>query len=115
VVPGLLEATSYELGTCLRISLFGVFMSAAYRHTIAIPEGLALVEAEQAVRSIGDTYLVAQRLGVEQAATLIDAGKNAFSATHSVLLTTAAGLIGVLVVQVVFMLASYREKGAAKA
>lgn len=89
-------------------------MSAAYRHAIAIPEGLALDEAEQAVRSIGDTYLVAQRLGVERAATLIDAGKEAFSATPSVLLSTAAGLIGALAVLVFFMLASHRENGAVR-
>ncbi|WP_421590729.1 MFS transporter [Shinella sp. M27] len=111
---GSLEATSYELGTGLGISLFGVFMSAAYRHAIAVPEGLALDEAEQATRSIGDTYLVAHRLGVERAATLIDAGKDAFSATHSVLLSTAAGVIGILTVLVFFMLASYREKEATR-
>lgn len=111
---GSLEATSYELGTGLGISLFGVFMSAAYRRAIAIPEELALDEAEQAVRSIGDTYLVAQRLGVARAATLIDAGKVAFSTTHSVLLSTAAGLIRVLAVLVFFMLASYRENGAVR-
>ncbi|WP_280519028.1 MFS transporter [Shinella curvata] len=110
---GSLEATSYELGTGLGISLFGVFMSAAYRHAIAIPEGLTLEEAGEATRSIGDTYLVARRLGMEQGAPLIEAGKDAFSSTHSVLLSTAAGLIGVLAVLVFFMLASYRDKEAA--
>ncbi len=110
---GSLEATSYELGTGLGISLFGVFMSAAYRHAIVIPEGLTSVEAESATRSIGDTYLVAHRLGVEQGALLIEAGKEAFSATHSVLLSTAAGLIGVLAVLVFVMLASYRDTAAA--
>jgi DHA2 family multidrug resistance protein-like MFS transporter len=110
---GSLEATSYELGTGLGISLFGVFMSAAYRHAITIPQGLAPEEAEQAVRSIGDTYLVTQQLGFEQGAALIEAGKEAFSSTHSVLLSAASGLIGALAILVFFMLASYREKGTA--
>lgn len=111
---GSLEATSYELGTGLGISLFGVFISAAYRHAIVIPEGLGSDDAEQAVLSIGDTYLVSHRLAAEQGAALIDAGKTAFTATHSILLSIAAGLIGVLAVVVFFMLASYRERATVR-
>lgn len=54
-----------------------------------------------------------QQLGFEQGAALIEAGKEAFSSTHSVLLSTASGLIGALAILVFFMLASYREKGTA--
>lgn len=111
---GSLEATGYELGTGLGITLFGVFMSAVYRHTVALPEGLAAGDAEQAARSIGDTYLVSHRLAGEQGASLIEAGKAAFTATHSVLLSTSAGLIGALAVLVFFMLASYRGNDVAR-
>ncbi|MFN4154997.1 MAG: MFS transporter [Paracoccaceae bacterium] len=110
---GSLEATSYELGTGLGITLFGVFMAGIFGRTIALPEGLPPELAVQAARSIGDSYLVAQKLTEGPAAALIAAGKAAFSTTHAVLLTTSAGLIGVLAVVVFFLLASYRDKGGA--
>jgi len=110
---GSLEATGYELGTGIGITLFGVFMSSVYGHTMEVPPGLAQPLADQAARSIGDTYLVAGQLAEEHGAALIEAGKAAFSATHSVLLSTASSLIGLLGVVVFFMLKSYRSKGGA--
>ena len=110
---GSLEATGYELGTGIGITLFGVFMSSVYGHTMELPPGLAQPLADQAARSIGDTYLVAGQLAEEHGAALIEAGKAAFSATHSVLLSTASSLIGLLGVVVFFMLKSYRSKGGA--
>ncbi|UPA27417.1 MFS transporter [Shinella oryzae] len=110
---GSLEATGYELGTGIGITVFGVFMSAVFGHTVVVPAGLSPEQAAQAVESIGDTYLVAQQLSPEQAEALVSAGKAAFTATHSVLLSTSAGLIGALAVLVLFMLAGYREKGGA--
>ncbi len=56
---GSLEATGYELGTGLGITLFGVFMSAVFSRNIVLPSGLAAEQAEQAARSIGDVYLIA--------------------------------------------------------
>ncbi len=106
---GSLESTGYELGTGLGITLFGVFMSAVFGHMIELPSGLAPGVGEQAMRSIGDTYLAAQQLGGGEAAALIDAGKTAFAKTHSVLLSIAASLIGALSVVVFFMLGSYRR------
>ena len=106
---GSLEATGYELGTGLGITLFGVFMSAVYERNFElhseIPEGLA----QQAARSIGDSYLVAHQLVADQGSEVIAAGKAAFSMTHSVLLMTAAVLIGMLAVLVFFLLAGSRK------
>lgn len=109
---GSLEATSYELGTGLGITLFGVFMSGIFGRTITLPADLPPELAVQAARSIGDSYLVAQQLADGPAAALIAAGKAAFSTTHAVLLTTSAGLIGGLAIVVFFLLASYRETGS---
>lgn len=106
---GSLEATGYELGTGLGITLFGVFMSTVFGHMIELPAGLSPTLGEQAMRSIGDTYLAALQLGDGPAATLIEAGKAAFAETHSVLLSTAASLIGVLSVAVFFMLTGYHD------
>ncbi|KQN75215.1 MFS transporter [Devosia sp. Leaf64] len=105
---GSLEATGYELGTGLGITLFGVFISSVYARSMTLPADLPATLADDASRSIGDTYLVAQSLPEDQATALIDAGKAAFTATHSVLLSTAAGLIFCLSVLVFFMLAKYR-------
>lgn len=110
---GSLEATAYELGTGLGITFFGVFMSSVFRHSIVLDAELAAPLAERAVRSIGDSYLVAKGLAEPQASALIEAAKAAFSATHSTLLLTSAAMVGVLAVVVFFMLSGYRKAEAA--
>ena len=112
---GSLEATSYELGTGLGITLFGVFMSSAFGRAMQSPPELSPDLARQAARSIGDTYLVAARLSADQGAALIAAGKAAFTTTHTVLLSTSAAMIGMLAIVVFFLLASYRDARAADA
>lgn len=107
---GSLEATAYELGTGLGITFFGVFMSDAFSRAILLPSTLAEPQRESAMRSIGDSYLVAQTLAAPQAAELIEAAKAAFSTTHSTLLMTSAGLTGCLAVLVFIMLGSYRKE-----
>ena len=109
---GALEATAYELGTGLGITFFGVFMSSVYGHTIGLPRELAAPLAERAVRSIGDSYLVAAELPAEQASALIEAAKAAFSSTHSVLLSTSAVVIGVLGLVVFRLFKGYRGQSA---
>ena len=105
---GSLEATGYELGSGLGITLFGVFLSVVFGHHLALPEGLPQGLADQASRSIGDVYIAAQQLAPEQGQAVIAAGKAAFSATHSSLLTTAAGLMGALAILVFFLLGRRR-------
>ncbi|WP_245958004.1 MFS transporter [Marinomonas piezotolerans] len=102
---GSLEATGYELGTGLGITVFGVFMSVIFGRNLTAQVGLPSGLADQAAVSMGDTYLVARQLSDDQAAALVAAGKAAFSATHSVLLMTAAALVAGLAVLVFFLLA----------
>jgi DHA2 family multidrug resistance protein-like MFS transporter len=106
---GALEATAYELGTGLGITFFGVFMSSVFRYSIVLDPELAAPLAERAVRSIGDSYLVARDLAEPQAQALIEAAKTAFSATHSILLLSSAAMVGVLAVAVFFMLSGFRK------
>lgn len=106
---GSLEATGYELGTGLGITLFGVFMSSAFSRAIELPSSLSQALAEQASRTIGDAYIVASELPGAQGAVLIEAGKAAFTETHTILLTTAAVVITALAVAVFFTLAGYRR------
>lgn len=109
---GSLEETGYELGTGLGITLFGVFMSFVFGRNLIVPDTdeLPAELIEQAAISMGDTYLVAEQLSEAQAAALINAGKMAFSTTHSVLLMTAAALIGVLSILVFFLLSRVQKE-----
>lgn len=109
---GALEATAYELGTGLGITFFGVFMSSVYGHTIALPAELAAALAQRAARSIGDSYLVAAELPAEQGSAVIAAAKAAFSSTHSILLCTAAVVVGVLAVVVFRLFKGQRGQSA---
>lgn len=106
---GSLEATGYELGTGLGITLFGVFTSTVFSRAIELPSDLSPDLAGQASRTIGDSYIVAGQIAGEQGEALIEAGKVAFTQAHAVLLTTAAGMIAMLAVVVFFTLAGYRS------
>lgn len=110
---GSLEATGYELGTGLGITLFGVFLSGVFRRAIDLPDTLAPDLAAQAAQTIGDTYIVATRLGGAEGEALIAAGKAAFSQAHAVLLTTSAAVIMALAVVVFMALARHRAPVAA--
>ncbi len=101
---GSLEATGYELGAGLGITFFGVVLSAIYAASVVVPTGIAPDLAQTAMHSIGDTYVVAEKLSTPLAIALIDAGKQAFSTAHAMLLTLAASLIGVLALAVFFAL-----------
>ena len=93
---GALEATSYDLGSGLGITAFGIILTASYEQSIHLPDGIPAAIAETAVRSIGETMIAARELGDEQAQRLIAAGQQAFSSSHSLVLLCAAVLIGVL-------------------
>lgn len=105
---GSLEGTGYELGTGLGVTIFGVFMVSVFSGAIQVPSDLAQPLADQASRSIGDTYLVANQLTAGQAAELIAAGKAAFRQAHVTLLSSAAAAMAILAAVVFFLLASYR-------
>ncbi|MEL7558230.1 MFS transporter [Stutzerimonas chloritidismutans] len=105
---GSLEATAYELGTGLGVTFFGMFMSSLFSRTFSLPVDLASPLAERAARSIGDSYVVAYSLGQPQSAALIEAAKEAFSATHAMLLIAASVMIGTTGVFVFIMLRGYR-------
>src|SRR3989338_2942426 len=107
---GALEATGYEVGAGLGITFFPGFMSSIFARTVAFAPGLAEPRAEQAARSISDSYIVAQGLGEPLAAAVIEAAKIAFSTTHSTLLMTSAALIGLLACLIPFMLGVEGER-----
>ena len=100
---GALEATSYDLGTGLGIAVFGLVMATSYQRAIRLPDGLASEFAAKASHSIGETMLAAQSLTGEAGQGLAEAGRQAFKASHSMVLLAAAAMIGIL--SVVILLA----------
>ncbi|MCP1328059.1 MFS transporter, partial [Halomonas sp. 707D4] len=107
---GALEATSYELGTGLGITLFGVFMASVYRRSVALPASLESDLAAQAGHSISDSIVVAQGLEADTAEAVLAAARDAFSTTHSTLLMSAAVIIALLALGVYVMLGYTRIK-----
>ncbi|MFD1747363.1 MFS transporter [Rhizobium helianthi] len=93
---GSLESTGYELGAGLGITFFGVALSAIYASSIAFSGDLSPELMSLASRSISETYIIASKLPEDVARALTSAGKQAFSQAHSILLTSAACLIGLL-------------------
>lgn len=111
---GALEATGYELGAGLGITLFGVLLSASYASSIQIPAPLMGRIDAGAGSSIGETMVAAERLGADGQA-LAEAARLAFSDAHGTVLLTAAALIGVLAMAVLVALRHYREAEGAVA
>lgn len=101
---GSLEATAYELGTALGITLFGAFMSSVFRRYLEAPGQLPADVLEKASRSIGDSMVAAKQLSPADASALVEAAKAAFLQTHSVLLGVCAGLLALLALVVFGML-----------
>lgn len=97
---GSLEATSYELGTGLGISLFGVLLNMTYSNALVVPTSLSSEATARAMQSLGDTLVVVNQVDGALAETLSGAGKEAFSMAHSVVLTSAAYLVAVLAIWV---------------
>lgn len=96
---GALEATGYEMGTGLGITAFGVLLSSVYGAAIHLPGGVPEALKDQAIRSLSDTLVAAERLDATLAAPLAQAGREAFSAAHgAVLLSAATLLVGLAVV-----------------
>lgn len=93
---GALEATSYDLGTGLGIAGFGLVMASSYQRSIRLPEGLPPEVADLASSSIGEAMLAARSMTGDTAQAIAEAGRLAFSASHSLVLLVAAGLIAVL-------------------
>lgn len=97
---GATEATSYDTGTGLGIAGFGLVMASSYQRAIHLPEGIAPEVAAIAARSVGETMLAAQSVGGPSGQAIAEAGRQAFSTSHSMVLLSAAVLIGLLSIMI---------------
>ena len=105
---GSLEVTGYELGAGLGITFFGVLLSTAYSKTLVFPVDFPATLKFRAVSSVSDTMVVADQLGSAGNA-LAQAGREAFSSSHAVVLLTAATMIALLAVAAFITLRNYQH------
>ncbi|WP_406234208.1 MFS transporter [Isoptericola jiangsuensis] len=101
---GALEATSYDLGTGLGITAFGLLLAADYRRHVDVPADLSIAIGEHASRSIGETFTAAKGLDPRDAEVLMDAGRTAFASAYGSVLITAAVVVAVMAVAVFWLL-----------
>lgn len=107
---GSLEATSYDLGSGLGITLFGLLVTTVYQAHLQVPPELSTPElAAMTMRTIGETFIAADTLS-QGAELLRDAGRQAFSSAHSRVLFTASALFAVLAPLVFWMLRRYKPE-----
>lgn len=100
---GALEATSYDLGTGLGIAGFGLLLGVSYERSIQLPDGIPSDVAVAASQSIGEALMAAKTLASPLEQAVATAGREAFSASHSMVLTTAAIMLGVLGILILAM------------
>lgn len=101
---GALEATSYDLGTGLGITVFGLMLAMGYQAAFVLPANAPLALADTASRSIGETLLASRGLGIGSELELVEAGKAAFVEAQGSVLILAAVLVGLMACAVFWLL-----------
>ncbi|CNF08414.1 major facilitator transporter [Yersinia nurmii] len=90
---GAVEGMAYELGAGLGVALFGLLLSRVYMASVVLPEDLPANLAEQASASISEAMQVISELGGEQGERLFASASEAFSTSHSLVLSIASGIL----------------------
>ncbi|WP_425562224.1 MFS transporter [Leifsonia kafniensis] len=71
--------TAYELGAVLGTAILGTIMTASYRNTVAIPEGLSTEQQHAAHETLGGAVAVAEQLPPVPGAALLESAQHAFA------------------------------------
>ncbi|WP_413469624.1 hypothetical protein [Rhodovulum sulfidophilum] len=99
-----------KTGSIEDLAVVGVDIGKDTFHLVGFDRSGQVVLRKQIKRlALDATFEKLRQLDADQGAAVIAAGKAAFSATHSVLLTTAALLMGLLAVLVFLLLAQGRR------
>jgi DHA2 family multidrug resistance protein-like MFS transporter len=106
-MAGSMESISYELGTGLGITFFGIVLSQIFIRKFVISEALSKEIPKQANNSIGDAMIIANELGGEKAQIIKKAATTAFQEAHNSVLLLAGFVLATLTLILVFVL---REK-----
>ncbi|MCD0474567.1 MFS transporter [Flavobacterium sp. EDS] len=103
-MAGSMESISYELGTGLGITFFGIILSQIFIKKFIINEELLKELPKQVNNSIGDAMIVANELGGEKGEVIKKAAMTAFKDAHDVVLILAGTVLAILALILVFIL-----------
>ena len=99
---GAIEGMSYELGTGLGVTLFGLMASYFYMQHVDFGSYLNTEQLNIAKNSIGETYQVIATLAPDQAHQVMSAANAAFVMSHSAVLLVSAIILLLLSVFIGF-------------
>lgn len=103
-MAGSMESISYELGTGLGITFFGIILSQIFINKFAISNELLNQLPKQVNNSIGDAMIVANEIGGEKGEIIKNAAMIAFKDAHDIVLILAGSVLGILALVLVIVL-----------
>lgn len=109
-MAGSMESISYELGTGLGITFFGIVLSQIFIRKFVISEALSNEIPKQVNNSIGDAMIVANELGGEKGQIIKKAATTAFQEAHNSVLLLAGFVLATLTVLLFFVLDEKKEE-----
>ncbi|WP_370582277.1 MFS transporter [Plantibacter sp. VKM Ac-2880] len=85
--------TAYELGAVLGTATLGTVLTASYRSSVVLPDGLTAVQQQAAGETLGGAATVAEQLPGDLAGALMESARHAFDSGVGVAAWIGVGLI----------------------
>lgn len=85
--------TAYELGAVLGTATLGTVLTASYRSSVVLPEGLTAVQQQAAGETLGGAATVAEQLPGDLASALMESARHAFDSGVGIAAWIGVGLI----------------------
>jgi DHA2 family multidrug resistance protein-like MFS transporter len=85
--------TAYELGAVLGTATLGTVLTASYRSSVVLPDGLTAVQQQAAGETLGGAATVAEQLPGDLAGALMESARRAFDSGVGVAAWIGVGLI----------------------
>ncbi|MBD8535835.1 MFS transporter [Plantibacter sp. CFBP 13570] len=85
--------TAYELGAVLGTATLGTVLTASYRSSVVLPDGLTAAQQQAAGETLGGAATVAEQLPGDLAGALMDSARHAFDSGVGVAAWIGVGLI----------------------
>ncbi|MDD9152640.1 MFS transporter [Plantibacter flavus] len=85
--------TAYELGAVLGTATLGTVLTASYRSSVVLPDGLTPAQQQAAGETLGGAATVAEQLPGDLAGALMDSARHAFDSGVGVAAWIGVGLI----------------------
>ncbi|SKC54427.1 MFS transporter [Plantibacter cousiniae (nom. nud.)] len=85
--------TAYELGAVLGTATLGTVLTASYRSSVVLPDGLTAAQQQAAGETLGGAANVAEQLPGDLAGALMDSARHAFDSGVGVAAWIGVGLI----------------------